>query len=177
MVFRGLITTLVLGGGSLLLAPAAQGPVEAQLLAGWHPSAHRLVPKLLLPRELVSVGNFGMRPGGGGNCGRYPARAMASMKPGDALVTVQSFMQHDRGRHGRWVARLPRWPADLPLRDLRRMPRSGSPGYWMLQADLRLAHRDAWLLVVTRGSPAGIRGQIEQAGFVRGRFLQRSSTG
>ena len=178
MVFRGLITTLVLGGGSLLLPPAVQGPVDTPLPAGWHQSAHRLVPKLLLPRELISVGNFGMTPGGGGNCGRYPARAMRSMKPGDALVTVQSFGQRDRGRHGEWARRLPPWPAIFPLSDLRPVPKSGSPGYWMLEADLRLAHRDGWLLVVTRGSPAGIRAQIEQAiGFVRGRFLQRFSTG
>jgi hypothetical protein len=57
--------------------------------AGWHRSHPRLVPKLLDPREILSLGNFGMRVGGGGNCGREPKAAIDAMKPGDALVTVQ----------------------------------------------------------------------------------------
>jgi len=56
---------------------------------GWHRSRARLVPHLLDPREIVSLGNFGMRVGGGGNCGREPSAAIERMRRGDALVTIQ----------------------------------------------------------------------------------------
>lgn len=61
---------------------------KGSLPPGWHRSAQRLVP-LLSPREIVSLGTFGMRPGGGGNCGREPVAALARMERGDALVTIQ----------------------------------------------------------------------------------------
>ena len=61
------------------------------LPSGWHASRARLVTKLLVPREVVSVGTFGMAPGGGGYCGREPARAIGRMRPGDALVSVQEY--------------------------------------------------------------------------------------
>jgi hypothetical protein len=47
------------------------------------------VPKLLAPREVVSLGNFRMRVGGGGSCGREPAASIERMRPGDALVSIQ----------------------------------------------------------------------------------------
>jgi len=59
--------------------------------SGWHRSQARLVDTLLMPREVVSVGTFGMAVGGGGNCGREPAASIERMRPGDALVTVQEY--------------------------------------------------------------------------------------
>jgi hypothetical protein len=56
--------------------------------AGWHRSRARLVP-LLDPREIVSLGNFAMRVGGGGDCGREPSAAIGAMGSGDALLTIQ----------------------------------------------------------------------------------------
>jgi hypothetical protein len=56
---------------------------------GWHRSWGRLVPHLLDPREIVSLGNFGMRIGGGGNCGTEPSAAIERMRRGDALVTIK----------------------------------------------------------------------------------------
>jgi len=57
---------------------------------GWSRSAKRLVP-LLLPKEILSVGTGPMPVGGGGNCGREPVAAIARMKPGDALVSIQEY--------------------------------------------------------------------------------------
>jgi hypothetical protein len=66
--------------------------LSLSLPSGWHASRARLVPNLLMPRELVSVGTFGMSPGGGGNCGREPAKAVGRMRPGDVLVSIQEYL-------------------------------------------------------------------------------------
>lgn len=57
---------------------------------GWSRSAERLVP-LLLPKEILSVGTGPMPAGGGGNCGRHPVAAIAGMRLGDALVSIQEY--------------------------------------------------------------------------------------
>lgn len=57
---------------------------------GWSRSPRRLVP-LLMPREVLSVGTAPMPPGGGGNCHREPVAAIARMRQGDALVSVQEY--------------------------------------------------------------------------------------
>ena len=57
---------------------------------GWSRSAERLVP-LLLPKEILSMGTGPMPVGGGGNCGRHPVVAIAGMRPGDALVSIQEY--------------------------------------------------------------------------------------
>lgn len=57
---------------------------------GWARSAERLVP-LLLPKEILSVGTGPMPTGGGGNCSREPVAAIARMRPGDILVSIQEY--------------------------------------------------------------------------------------
>lgn len=59
--------------------------------AGWRRARVRLVPKLLGPREILSLGTFAMPVGGGGNCGREPIAAIERMEAGDALVSIQEY--------------------------------------------------------------------------------------
>jgi hypothetical protein len=59
--------------------------------AGWRRARARLVPKLLSPLEILSLGTFPMPVGGGGNCGREPIAAIERMRSGDALVSVQEY--------------------------------------------------------------------------------------
>jgi hypothetical protein len=93
--------------------------------AGWHPSRARLVPKLLAPREVVSLGDFGMRVGGGGNCGREPAASIRRMRAGDALVSLQEVPVFARLRaHLR--RSFPPLPRRLAFADLRWIPDPGA---------------------------------------------------
>jgi hypothetical protein len=62
-----------------------------ELPPGWRLSPKRLVPELLMPREILSAGTFPMPVGGGGNCGREPIAAIERMRSGDALVSVQEY--------------------------------------------------------------------------------------
>jgi hypothetical protein len=64
---------------------------ELKLPAGWQRARARLVQKLLMPLEILSVGTFPMPVGGGGNCGREPVAAIRRMRPGDALVSIQEY--------------------------------------------------------------------------------------
>jgi hypothetical protein len=92
--------------------------------AGWHRARARLVPKLLAPREVVSLGNFGMRVGGGGNCGREPAASISRMRAGDALVSLQEVPVFPRLRaHLRRA--FPPLPRQFGFADLRRVPGPG----------------------------------------------------
>jgi hypothetical protein len=86
--------------------------------AGWHRSRSRLVPELLDPREIVSLGNFAMRAGGGGNCGREPKAAISAMRPGDALVSLQEVAVHPRLR-SHLPQHFPARPGRFSLDDLR----------------------------------------------------------
>lgn len=64
---------------------------------GWTRSAARLVP-LLSPKEILTVGTGPMPSGGGGNCDREPVAAIARMRPGDALVSIQEYVVTRRMR-------------------------------------------------------------------------------
>jgi hypothetical protein len=104
VVLFGAIGLASTGGAGHERYVSARYGFSVPVPAGWHRARARLVPNLLDPREILSLGNFGMRVGGGGNCGREPAAAIDAMKPGDALVTVQevgvfaglrSHLRHD----------------------------------------------------------------------------------
>jgi hypothetical protein len=60
--------------------------VGLQLQPGWHVSRSNLTPKLVNPRDLVSVGTFSMRPGG--RCAQSPSRAYSDMGSTDGLITI-----------------------------------------------------------------------------------------
>lgn len=90
------LAVLLAGGSEASSTPGGPGRFASArygfsvpVPSGWHRSRSRLVPRLLDPREVVSLGTFGMRVGGGGDCGREPAAALRAMRPGDALVTIQ----------------------------------------------------------------------------------------
>lgn len=68
------------------------------LPSGWRRAGDRLVPRLLMPREILSVGTAPMPVGQGGNCGREPRAAIGRMRPGDALVTIQEYDVTERMR-------------------------------------------------------------------------------
>jgi hypothetical protein len=70
---------------------------SGSLPSGWNRSARRLVP-LLMPREVLSVGTAPMPVGGGGNCGREPVAAIARMRPGDVLLSIQEYVVTRRMR-------------------------------------------------------------------------------
>ena len=94
-VLAGLALTRAAGSapdpGTARVAIASQHfGFSASLPQGWKRAPKRLVP-LLMPREVLSVGTAPMPPGGGGNCGREPVAALARMRPGDALVSIQEY--------------------------------------------------------------------------------------
>lgn len=64
---------------------------SASVPAGWRRARARLVPKLLSPREILSLGTFAMPVGGGGNCGREPIAAIERLETGDALISIQEY--------------------------------------------------------------------------------------
>jgi hypothetical protein len=63
--------------------------VQLELEPGWHPAAENLTPKLISPKDLLSVGTFRMRPGG--ECNHLPSQAYSDMGARDGLITI---MEH-----------------------------------------------------------------------------------
>jgi hypothetical protein len=146
---------------------------SASLPEGWNRSAQRLVP-LLMPREVLSVGTGAMPVGGGGNCGREPVAAIARMKPGDALVSIQEYTVTRRMRP-RLAQTFPLLSAysglgRLDLRrqlDLRRHPgplgeqSPSSPTLWSATLPFRDHGRAFDALVYLKGPPSReLLGQI-----------------
>lgn len=155
-----------IGLAAVLGTPASGGSEEGgtvvsvrydlslSLPPGWHASRSRLVRRLLMPREVFSVGTFGMAPGSGGNCGREPARAIGRMRPGDALVTVQEYVvtAQMRGDLGGNFAAEPR------LEGLRRAEGAypggvAAPSVYTTTIPFREAGRAFDALVYFRGRP------------------------
>jgi hypothetical protein len=59
---------------------------SVEVPTGWHVSEKLLVPQLLDPKEILSVGTYSMPPGG---CDHGPLRASEAAGPKDALISVQ----------------------------------------------------------------------------------------
>ena len=53
--------------------------------SGWREAPVSLTPKLVTPKERLSVGTFEMRPGG---CAQLPSDAYESMRPRDSIITI-----------------------------------------------------------------------------------------
>jgi hypothetical protein len=86
--------------------PDGVAPVEVSTLAeaaglaitlepGWREAGTSLTPRLISPKERLSIGTFPMKPGG--RCSQLPSRAYAAMGPTDAMIT---FMERGSGRSG-----------------------------------------------------------------------------
>jgi hypothetical protein len=60
--------------------------VKLRLEPGWHLAQTNLVPHLVNPKGILSVGTFPMQPGG--RCAQAPSRAYSKMGPRDGLITI-----------------------------------------------------------------------------------------
>jgi len=67
----------------------------------WHRATESLTPTLVDPVEILSVGTYELRPGGG-RCAQFP-RALDELGPKDALVSIQE--EPSLGRPGAWPPR------------------------------------------------------------------------
>jgi hypothetical protein len=125
--------------------------VEASFPPRWHAAGRDLTPRLIEPREILSLGTGPLPAGGGGNCGRYPAAALHAMRSKDRLITVQRSPGHPGSR---WFERLDRWPQtfDLPLAQgfARRNPGRG----WTTERSLRHRGDTYWVLVAFGRRPS-----------------------
>jgi hypothetical protein len=132
--------------------------------AGWQRARARLVPKLLSPREILSLGTFAMPVGGGGNCGREPIAAIERMETGDALVSIQEYALNGamRARIGTRSAPPPRLESvkKLTLREQanrrgERIPAGRAP--W--STTLPFSDHGRWFdaLVYVKGDPTPAR--------------------
>jgi hypothetical protein len=120
------IAALPAGGAGWHLVASSRLGYSLRLPDGWHRSRRRLVP-LLMPREVLSVGNFAMAPGGGGECDREPAASTRRMRSGDVLITLQEYRVTAKLR-ARLTHNFPPLPPRLELDGLSRSPGAGSGG-------------------------------------------------
>ncbi len=128
---------------------------------GWRRARGRLVPRLLSPREILTLGTASLPVGGGGNCGREPVAAISRMGPGDALVTLQEYATNASMRARAGAASAPPTPraaaADLRLRPWP-VPRGErvAPEERLWAATVPFGGRGRWFdaLVYVRGTPA-----------------------
>jgi hypothetical protein len=115
---------------------------------GWYVAPRRLVPALINPREILSMGTGRLPVGGGGNCGRYPEAALERMRLGDRLISVQGsggppaaawFRREDRWTHGFELGPLRepairRRPHGPPIRASATYVRRDGHSYWVFVA-------------------------------------------
>jgi hypothetical protein len=132
--------------------------------AGWQRTRVRLVPKLLSPREILSLGTFAMSVGEGGDCGREPIAAIERMETGDALVSIQEYALNGamRARIGtrRAPPPLPESVERLTLRKQAHRRSERIPaGRALWSATLPFSDRDRWFdaLVYVKGDPTPAR--------------------
>lgn len=130
---------------------------------GWHVAPRRLVPALINPRELVSLGTGPLPVGGGGNCGRYPEAALEHMHRGDRLISIQG----SGGPPGaRWFRHEPRWTSGFalgPLREPASRHRAGGPAIRASATYVRRAGHSYWVFVAFAGpAPPAARDQAER---------------
>jgi hypothetical protein len=129
------------------------------LPAGWQRAERRLVPRLLDPREILSIGTFFMPVGGGGNCGREPVAALERMEPGDVLVTFQEEAESramKRRLRNEPLPSLRRTLSDLRLRrELHAPSEHVSAAQLIWYGQLNFLARDRWFdaLVYVKGRP------------------------
>jgi hypothetical protein len=154
---------------------------SASVPAGWQRARARLVPKLLSPREILSLGTFAMPVGGGGDCGREPIGAIERMETGDALVSIQEYALSSamRARTGTRRAPPPR-PESVEKLTLRKQPhRRGEPipaGRVLWSATLPFSDHGRWFdaLVYVKGDPAPAR--LHEIHSILGRLRFRGGT-
>lgn len=134
------------------------------LPVGWHPARARLVPKLLDPLEILSVGTSVLPVGGGGDCDREPVAAIERMRPGDALLSVQEYTvtaaMRPRIGTGEAPPRLSIAIGELALRRALHRPGERIPALEDLwTATLPFTAHGRWFdaLVYVRGRPAPAR--------------------
>jgi hypothetical protein len=132
---------------------------SASVPAGWQRARARLVPKLLSPREILSLGTFAMPVGGGGDCGREPIAAIERMETGDALVSIQEYALNGamRARTRRAPPPLPESVKGLTLRKQAHRRGERIPaGRAQWSATLPFSDRGRWFdaLVYVKGDPA-----------------------
>jgi hypothetical protein len=172
---RPLVVTLLAVALAGTIGASSPGPAEpaedvfvshrfgfsTSLAPGWQRSTTRLVPMLVLPREILSVGTFAMPIGGGGNCGREPVAAIARMGSGDALISIQEYGMSAgmRSRLDRIMPRLRSYSSADQL-ELRRHPRvpgalgPASPRLWSTTLPFRAHGRSFDALVYLAGRPS-----------------------
>jgi hypothetical protein len=137
--------TLLALAGLIALAigyPGGSDPAPANGSVGWTtfrdrahaftvelPSAWKRAPSPLVtsrgdPSEILSLGSGPMPVGGGGECGFYPAAAMAAMGPRDVLISIKE----DRARLKPKLLRfVPLRPRHFQVRYRPRLPGDSQP--------------------------------------------------
>ena len=67
---------------------SAQFHYTVALPPSWTLAAQTLTPNLGSPKEILSFGTYGLRPGGP-RCAQYPVDALEDLGPTDAFATIQ----------------------------------------------------------------------------------------
>jgi hypothetical protein len=147
--------------------------------AGWQRARTRLVPKLLSPREILSLGTFAMPVGGGGDCDREPITAIERMETGDALVSIQEYALNGAMRTGTRSAPPPRLESVKELTLRKQAHRRGEripAGRALWSATLPFSDHGRWFdaLVYVKGDPTPARLHEIQSILDRLRFRARA---
>lgn len=130
--------------------------VSAGLPKGWTVADKPLVPKLTNPRSVAAFGTFRMPVGGGGDCGMYPAKALATMSINDTLIHIQESRV---SAGAKWFKMAPRRPRTFDISrtsDLSKMALLRGPNYlgrWSHRFDFRAGRRYFYVFVAFGSRP------------------------